>query len=305
MEICTQTNILETIYTPEQIVDILADAGWDAIDWSFFGMIDGKSIWVEDEWKTRAASVRKLADQRRIQIVQAHAPFPSGIGDHQRDQVIFGMLCRSIEVASILGARNIIVHPLKWIDVKTQREEAWKANKRLYESLIPFCEKYRVCVCVENMKRWNRETKKFDISFCGDPDSFCGFIDELNSPYIRACLDVGHAALVGTDPAEFIRRLGPERLKALHIHDVDALDDRHNLPFQEELNWESICQALGETGYSGWFTLEADNFMRNMPASLWPDAEVFMAKTARYLTSRVELYADNVLKAQREKNSSI
>ena len=228
-------------------------------------------------------------------ILLCFASFPSGIGNPERDEAIFKMLMRSMEAASILGVRNIVVHPLKWIDVLENREEAWKANTALYERLIPYCEKLKLCVCVENMKKYNRQTRKFDVSFCGDPDTFCGFIDAIDSPYIKACLDVGHAALAGTDPAEFIRRLGPKRLHALHIHDVDDIDDRHNLPFQEDLDWESICRALGEIGYKGWFTLEADNFMKHMPPALWPDAEIFMAKTARYLADRVEQYA---IKAQ-------
>ncbi len=297
MYICTQTNILSAhkAFTPEQIVSILADAGWDAIDWSFFELIDEKGVWAQDDWQRRAEKLRSAADARGISIVQAHAPFPSGIGNPERDEAIFKMLMRSMEAASILGVRNIVVHPLKWIDVLEKREEAWKANTALYERLIPYCEKLKLCVCVENMKRYNRQTRKFDVSFCGDPDTFCSFIDAIDRPYIKACLDVGHAALAGTDPAEFIRRLGPNRLHALHIHDVDDIDDRHNLPFQEDLDWESICRALGEIGYKGWFTLEADNFMKHMPPALWPDAEVFMAKTARYLADRVEQYA---IKAQ-------
>ncbi len=293
MDICTQTNIFSGsfAFTPEEIVSILADAGWDAIDWSFFELIDCKGIWAEDDWHERAEQVRKIADQHHIRIVQAHAPFPSGIGDPERDKEIFRMLIRSMEVSSILGVRHIVVHPLKWTDRLPEKEAAWKANVDLYERLIPYCEKLDVCVCAENMKRYNRETGKFDVSFCGDPDTFCRFIDKMENDCIKACLDVGHASLAGTDPAEFIRRLGSDRLKALHIHDVDGIDDRHNLPFQEELNWESICQALGEIGYSGWFTLEADNFMKNMPKVLWPDAEAFMAKTARYLADRVEFYA--------------
>ena len=291
MEICTQTNALSRVFAPEKTVLILADAGWDAIDWSFFELIDGQGVWTRDDWRERAENVRLCADQRGIRIAQAHAPFPSGIGDSKRDEEIFSMIVRSMEVASILGVRNIVVHPLKWIDVLTKKDEAWKANISLYERLIPHCERLRLCVCVENMKRYNRETGKFDVSFCGDPDTFCGFIDRIDSPYIRACLDVGHASLAGTDPAEFIRCLGPNRLKALHIHDVDNIDDRHNLPFQENLDWESICKALGEIGYNRWFTLEADNFMKRMPSTLWPDAEVFMSKTARYLADRVENYA--------------
>ena len=291
MKICTQTDALGHVFTPEECVSILADAGWDAIDWSFFQMTEPKSVWLEPDWRSRAEKVRALADERGLKIAQAHAPFPSGTGKSERDREIFDLLIRSMEVASILGVENIVVHPLKWIDVLTHSEEAWRINLELYRRLIPHCERLNITVCAENMKTYNKETQRFDVSFCGNPELFCGLIDRLGSPYIRACLDVGHSALAGIEPDEFIRALGAERLNAVHIHDVDYIDDRHNLPFQENLEWEPICRALGEIGYRGWFTLESDNFMKRMPPALWPDAEVFMVKTARYLAGRVEFYA--------------
>ena len=162
MDICTQTNMFSfhAAFPPQKTVSILADAGWDAIDWSFFELIEGKGVWVEDDWQNQAEQARKLADERHVQIVQAHAPFPSGIGDPEKDEMIFKMLVRSMEVASILGVRNIVVHPLKWIDILKQREEAWKANISLYESLIPYCEKLGVCVCAEIQQR-NGEIRHF------------------------------------------------------------------------------------------------------------------------------------------------
>ena len=290
MKTCTQTNALGNIFDPEKVIDILADAGYDAIDWSFFEMLDGKGIWCQDEWRERAIEIRTKADSRGIPIVQAHAPFPSEVGEEQRDKEIFERITRSMEIASILGVKNIVVHPVTYMDYITDRQKSWDVNMDFFSRLVPFCEKYGICVCAENMKKYNRTFHRFERRFCGEPDDFCEFIDRMHTPWIRACLDIGHAALVGVDPAYFIRTLGADRLHALHIHDVDLLDDLHTLPFTEKLEWESICQALGEIRYEGWITLEADNFIRKMPQALWPDAIRLMSSTARYLADRVETY---------------
>ena len=288
MKTCTQTDILGQAYAPEEVIDILADAGYDAIDWSFFEMINGQGIWCQDGWKERAHEVRAKADSRGIPIVQAHAPFPSGYGDPERDAVVFDRIVRSMEVASILGVENIIVHPITCMGYRTNRKNAWEVNKDFYTRLLPYCEKFDICVCTENM--WGRSpvTKNIESYFCGEPDDFCEFVDLMNSPRIKGCLDLGHSALVGIDPAYFIRALGPERLHALHVHDVDCFSDLHTMPFTQKLDWGSICQALGESGYKGYLTLEADNFIKKMPRELWHDAVKLMASTARYLANLVE-----------------
>lgn len=290
MKTCTQTDILGMQYAPEEVIDILADAGYDAIDWSFFEMIRGEGIWLEEGWKEHAYAVRAKADSRGIPVVQAHAPFPSGYGDPEKDSIVFDRIVRSMEVASILGVKNIIVHPITCMGYRTNRKEAWRINQDFYSRLLPYCEKFDITVCAENM--WGRSpvTKNIESYFCGEPDDFCEFIDLMDSPRIRACLDLGHSALVGIDPAFFIRALGKDRLHALHVHDVDLYNDLHTMPFTQKLDWESICKALGETGYKGYLTLEADNFLKKMPHELWIDGEKLMSSAARYLANRSESY---------------
>lgn len=104
-------------------------------------------------------------------------------------------------------------------------------------------------------------------------------LDEVNSPWIVGCLDLGHSALVGVEPADFIRALGKTKLQALHVHDVNYRRDCHNLPFTEKLDWESIAVALREIGYQGEFTFEADNFLFGFPKELYQPAAKLMVET--------------------------
>ena len=126
---------------------------------------------------------------------------------------------------------------------------------------------------------------------CRTVDVFdkCAMIDEINSPWITACLDIGHTALVGVDPADAIRALGHDRLKALHVHDVDYLHDCHTLPFNRNLDWDAITAALAEIHYDGDFTFEADAFLEQFPRELRKDASVLMARTGRYLVEKTGL----------------
>ena len=58
-----------------------------------------------------------------------------------------------------------------------------------------------------------------------------------------------------------IRALG-HRLQALHIHDNDRWHDSHQIPFSMSIDFAPIAAALKEIGYKGWFTLEADYYLK-------------------------------------------
>ena len=75
------------------------------------------------------------------------------------------------------------------------------------------------------------------------------------------------------------------------MHDVDYTHDCHTMPYMEKLDWESIAAALGEIGYTGDFTLEADCFLKRFPRELKPEASRLMASTARYILDRVKAHS--------------
>ena len=72
------------------------------------------------------------------------------------------------------------------------------------------------------------------------------------------------------------------------MHDVNYREDNHTLPYQRSLDWEAITCALAQTGYTGDFTFEADNFLRPFPKELQPNGSVLMAQVGRYLIARIE-----------------
>ena len=94
--------------------------------------------------------------------------------------------------------------------------------------------------------------------------------------------------LVGQNPADFIRKLGPDRLVALHVHDVSGHEDSHTLPYYGIVHWDEVTSALKEIGYKGEITLEADNFLRKLPKQLMPEASKLMATVARSLANAAE-----------------
>ena len=287
MRLVNTTRSLAEPFGDEAAVRILAKNGFDAIDWSFVYLEDGDNIWNSDHWQAHAQHIKAVAEECGIGFSQAHAPYPTSKGEEPYDTLRMQCIIRSIEASAALGIQNIVVHPRQHLPYSRNKKQLFQENVEMYRSLIPLCEKNNIHVCVENMWQYDSKRKIIIDSVCAQPEEFCAMLDEINSPWIVGCLDVGHAALVGVDPADMIRDLGHDRLKALHIHDVDHVHDCHALPFTRDLAWESIMQALADIDYEGDFTFEAVTYLDKFPKELRPDASALLEKTGRYLMNRI------------------
>ncbi len=284
MKLSTTTVPLRNVFSLKECIDILADAGYDAIDYSQ----TAKFIYEAEPDKEYYSEIKKYAEDKGLYFNQSHAPYHSSCGDEAKDKIRFEEIVKSMQKASFLGIKNIIVHPCQHLeyDIEGNPEKLFEYNMDFYGRLKPYCEEYGINVALENM--WQSTGSIINHSTCSKAEEFIRYLDELNSPCFVACLDIGHAALVREDPAEFIKKLGAKRLKALHVHDVDGTHDLHTLPYYGSVNWEKTMKALKEIGYTGELTYEADGFMAKLPAELWADAEKLMCKVGRHLISKFE-----------------
>lgn len=287
MKLVTQTEILGKCFGGEECIRILAEAGFDAADWSFFEMEKGEGPWCGEGWREYALRLQEVGAKCGLGFAQAHAPYPSSLGKEPYDTEIRKWIVRSMEAASLMGIGDIVVHPVQHLDYMKNKEKLFEDNLAFYRSLIPYCEKFHIRICAENMWQYDERRRYIVDSVCSCPEEFNGMLDEIDSPWIVGCLDLGHCALVGREPADFIRAMGRKRLQALHVHDVDYVNDCHTMPFTESLDWEAITAALAEIGYEGNFTFEADYFFAKMPGELMPKAVRLLAETGRYLMGRI------------------
>lgn len=287
MLLSTQTEVLAGLYGEAEAIRMLAKAGFDGFDLSLFAMFSQSDYPMNGpEYKEFAGELRRVADECGIVCNQAHAPFASSTGDPDRDEAIFRSIVRSMEGAAIVGARIIVVHPKQHLSYRTHARELREMNVEFYRALIPYCQEFGIQVAAENMWQHSPEAGRIIDSTCSRPEEFCAYLDEIGSPWIVGCLDVGHTALTDEDLGHCIRMMGNKRLRALHVHDNDLCADSHTLPFTGKIDFGALTGALREIGYEGDFTFEADNFLRGFPKELVPEALRLMAATGRYLAAQ-------------------
>ena len=280
-------------FTFDEMIDIVSEAGFDALDFTFCTE-DGKPFVSKDLDREKRISMfrefKEKALEKGIVFNQIHAPSPTTLADEEKTAERFNEMVRGIENAAALGAKIMVAHPCAHIpyEVGNNKEKLFEINMEVFGRLMPYCEEYGVKIAIENAYRhMNRKYARITHSACGDPNEMVKYIETMNSEFFVGCLDTGHAMLIDEDPADFIKILGRDKLQALHIHDVDGFDDIHTLPFVGIGDWEKIINALREIDYQGDFTFETNSFIVNMPKELVPAASKMLVETGRYFIKQI------------------
>lgn len=283
----TQTEVLFPALGEEAALDLFREAGYSALD---FTMYSSEKI-KEENWREYAKSIREMAKDRGIIFNQMHAPFGGGATFYMSDTR--PLLPSCIEFASIIGARNIVIHPIQIPRYYGHEEEHFTMNMEFYRSLAPYAKEYGVKIAIENMWQTHPVTHRIVDDVCADPYEHIRYFDTLDdSDAFTLCLDLGHVALCEREPENSIRLLGRDRLGCIHAHDVDYVRDLHTIPGLSRLNWDEICRALGEIDYRGDFTLEADDVYKNMPKEVYPEVCRLSGAVAKQMARKIDEYRD-------------
>lgn len=122
---------------------------------------------------------------------------------------------QSLAVAAGLGARLMVLHPGfdRW---RYQgQEQLWlETSRTFWPPLLSRAAGQNCLLALENI-------------FDHQPEPLASLLDELDSPWLGHCFDVGHWQLFSRIPlAEWFQRLG-RRMLHLHLHDNHGAADEH------------------------------------------------------------------------------
>lgn len=285
MKISTEIHSASCIVGEEKAIEYIAKAGFDAYDLSMFVMCrydwKNNSILKNDhpfagkEYLQFVRRLRRIADDNGIRCNQSHAPFPTCCKE------IRDFYPRALECTAEAGGEICIIHPNNVLSAEQ--------NAEMFCALLPLAKEYGVKIATENMWGWNNETGRAAHAACSSPQSMLDHLKAVNDPDFVVCLDLGHAEMMDdTSAVEMIEAIGGEHLQALHMHDNDKVHDSHQLPLTMSIDYPPIIRALKKIGYKGYFTLEADQYLKKYDKDSVLDGIRVMAQTARSLADEFE-----------------
>jgi len=291
MILSTQNNFLVNQFGHFGAIDLMKEAGYDAIDLSLFCMESGNDDFCHDGYRDRITEIRAYAESKGLCFNQSHTPFRFNWSNpNEVEERLFPYTVRALEISALAGCKIAVVHPVHHEEYLGHEEERFEQNMIFYRRLLPYAKEYNIKIALENMFQKEVKRKVTGHDTCSRPEEFIRYLDTLDDEHFVACLDLGHCGVVGLEAQDLIRALGHERLHSLHVHDNDYTKDQHTLPGMGKMNWEEIMKALAEINYDGEFTYEADRFLFNLPKEMIPRAVSFMVEMGRYLIGRFDDY---------------
>lgn len=149
----------------------------------------------------------------------------------------------ALRSAKALGADTVLLVPAN-LNENVGYGDAYKRSQEHIRKLLPLAKELDIVIAVENV--WN----KFLLS----PLEFARYVDEFESPWLKAYFDVGNVILFGY-AQDWIRTLG-KRIVKIHLKDFKRKGYQWKNLLDGDVNWKQVRLALEEVGYNGFLTPE-------------------------------------------------
>ena len=220
---------------------------------------------ISDDMRSNARSALELA---KVRPATMHAPLTptvnlAAVDEFERRLSVYEVAAWLAPYAD-LGGDVVVTHLTGYAfsgegSTAINIEAAIDAARRSLDELYAIADRLGLRIACENLMER------------GTPRPLCR-VEQLRAfidPYpatVGICLDTGHAAVNGLNPASEARAAG-ERLIATHLQDTDGLDDRHWAPGAGRIDWDELVSTLRKIDYTGLWTFELSS-RDSAPASV-------------------------------------
>lgn len=173
-------------------------------------------------------------------------------------------LRENIATTAEAGARIIagpMYAPVGYLPGRRRTAEEWSRAVDCWQQLGPWLAQHQVVAAIEPLNRF----ETFFLNTAGDAARFC---DQVGHPNVGILFDTFHANIEEKSIADGLRTA------ARHLRHVHTCENDRGTPGSGHVEWEQVFQAIRETGFDGWLTIES--FGSNVPeiataAAVWRD----------------------------------
>lgn len=282
-----KTGIVSDAYIDRYGIDAglarLRAHGYEAIDYQGFIRAECAPLTLcEKEFEKTVSTLGTAVKAAGVEVYQAHAPWRFPLMDFTKKQreERFAQMAKAIRGCAMLDCHHFVVHNLMpYGRYDLDARVVCEINGEYFTRLAEIAHEHGVVICLENMP--------FRHQVLATPYALLDFVKELNTPDIRMCLDTGHCTMFGISPADAVRAIGKDYLRAVHVHDNDGAHDQHLFPFDGVIDWANFAAMLQEIGFTGVLSLETQAKKIAPPEALWEDEEKRLAALALRLAGRI------------------
>lgn len=215
---------------------------------------------LDGDWRVTLAKYKRLI-QTVPGDITLHGPFmdmTGGSPDPRINAVCVARYSQAIRIAAELGAKRVVLHA-NFIGSlhNTFYRRGWhERNVEFWAPIADFGQANGVVVAIENMWEF-------------DPTIIADLLREIDHPYLRTCLDVGHAHLFTDSEYTFddwLETMAPW-MDEVHMNNNNGIIDEHyGLDWEQGvLNYRTLLPKIRATNPDVDMVLEMDEvaYMRD------------------------------------------
>lgn len=245
-------------------IDVLAEIGYESVAIT----LDHRALspYSPDfaEQLTRVAGVLRRHGMRSVVETGARFLLDARVkheptlltADADRRQVRIGFLRHAIEIAAALGSDCVSL----WSGILRDEMAEHEAFERLITNLGPVVQ--------------HAASMGVILGFEPEPGMFIDTMtrfdvlsQQINSPYFKLTLDVGHLHCSGETPIEKQIERWADQIVNVHIEDMRAGIHEHLMFGEGEMAFEPILRAFRSVSYAGGLHVELSRHSHNAPAA--------------------------------------
>jgi len=202
-----------------------------------------------------AEEIKKASEDAKLPVHSvmnmAHWDSPLSSSDPAVVKKSLDGMKTSLHNAKLWGADAVLLVPAV-VNPQTTYQEAWTRSQKEIRTLIPLAKELKVVIAIEEV--WH----KFLLS----PLEMAKYVDEFQSPWVKAYFDVGNVVFFGY-PQDWIHTLG-KRIAKVHLKDFkmgkgwDPVTAQFVNLGDGDIDWAAVRKAFADVGYTGYATTELE-----------------------------------------------
>ena len=232
-------------YSLSATADFLADAGFDGVDLS----LDELEPDGDDILRSVLYSFGNRAAARGLTIPMCHLPFFMPSPDDGAAMTRFSREIQAgLRMAAMLKIPDAVIHPIVRHESRRDRNFWLNENVTFLTPIRDLAGKLGITLCMENMTGKPYATHPSEAVFGSTAADILELSERLDA---MVCWDFGHANITGLCQSVELEKLRG-RVRCLHIHDNDGVQDNHRIPFECPastplggcVDWEDAAEGL-------------------------------------------------------------
>lgn len=203
----------------------------------------------------RAEAYKAKLDSAGMKVWSVHMPYSRkwdiSILDSAKRAEVVDFMKEMTRVAGVFCPQRIVLHPSSEPIAPDERMARLENSRASIGILAPIAKEVGAILCIENLPRTCLGKNGEEMMYLIEGQDNVGI-----------CFDTNH--LLYQTSEDFLKAIGKNTIKTVHISDYDFADERHLVPGVGKIEWKELWSGIKANGYKGVMMYECKGTLEEL-----------------------------------------